>query len=186
MDRPITIIALLTLVAAMLGGCNDATKTEGAMWPTQAICTLAGTEGNESVQGHVTFTQDGDAVLVEAFLTGLTPGDHGFHVHEYGDVNCTDGTCTGGHFNPTGTDHGGPDARIRHVGDLGNLPANSSGIARYRHRDRLISLDMASANCIIGRAIIVHAQPDDLVSQPTGAAGARVAAGVIGIGKSGG
>lgn len=147
------------------------------------VCTLRGTAGNENVSGTVKFTQMDDGVMIEARVEGLTPGKHGFHVHQWGDVNCGDGTCTGGHFNPTGVDHGGPDAAVRHVGDLGNLEANAEGVAVYERLDTLVSLDPKSPNCIIGRAIIVHAGEDDLTSQPTGAAGARVAAGVIGIGE---
>ena len=177
------VVALVVLGFLMLGGCNDGTRAAGAYWPTSAVCVLDGTEGNEQVMGTVTFRPEGRGVLIEALVTGLTPGEHGFHVHEFGDVNCGDGTCTGGHFNPSGADHGGPDAPIRHVGDLGNLTADETGTARYVRHDHLVSLDMSSPNCVIGRAIIVHAAPDDLVSQPTGAAGARVAAGVIGVGK---
>jgi len=167
---------LLVLGAAALTGCSTYT-------PTSAICVLHGTQGNEEVTGQVTFTAESDYVIVAAEVHGLTPGRHGFHVHEFGDTNCSDGKCTGGHFNPSGSAHGGPGDRIRHVGDLGNLVADDDGVARYRRIDRVISLDMRKANCIIGRGIIVHAGADDLVSQPTGAAGARLAAGVIGIGK---
>jgi Cu-Zn family superoxide dismutase len=177
------VAALVVLGALMLGGCNDGLRAGDAHWPTSAVCVLAGTEGNEQVAGTVTFRREGRGVLIEAFVTGLTPGEHGFHVHEFGDVNCADGTCTGGHFNPAGVDHGGPDDAVRHVGDLGNLMADETGTARYVRHDHLVSLDMSDPSCIIGRAIIVHAAPDDLVSQPTGAAGARVAAGVIGVGK---
>ena len=117
------------------------------------------------------------------FRLGLEPGKHGMHVHEFGETSCGDGTCTGGHFNPFGVDHGGPDAEVRHVGDLGNVEAGEDGTASYSRTDTVIELDMSSKACIIGRAIILHAGEDDLTSQPTGAAGARLAAGVIGIGK---
>ncbi len=169
---------MLLIAAALLGGC--ATMQPHA--PKTALCVLRGTQGNEGVSGQVIFTQRDDGVVIDAIVSGLTPGRHGFHVHEFGDVNCPDGKCTGGHFNPQGLPHGGPDDEQRHVGDFGNLVAGADGIARYRRTDRLCTLDMSSPNCIIGRAIIVHADEDDLVSQPTGAAGARLAAGVIGVG----
>jgi Cu-Zn family superoxide dismutase len=173
-------LPLLIVAAVMLAGC----ATSGPSYqPQTAMCVLRGTEGNEAVRGEVRFTEQGDAVLIEAVVQGLTPGQHGFHVHEFGDVSCVDGTCTGGHFNPGGHPHGGPNSARRHVGDLGNLVAGADGVARYRRVDSHVSLDMGSPNCVIGRAIIVHADPDDLTSQPTGAAGARVAAGVIGVGK---
>ena len=95
-----------------------------------------------------------------AELTGLTPGEHGFHVHEFGDCSMADGTCAGGHFNPTGAPHGGPDDAKRHVGDLGNIKADASGKATYKRVDKMLALN--GPNSIIGRSIIVHAAPDDL------------------------
>jgi Cu-Zn family superoxide dismutase len=174
-------ITILVLLAALtlLGGCS----TGQAHAPRKAMCVLRGTNGNEGVTGYVSFTRVSAGILVEAQVSGLTPGDHGFHVHEWGDVNCTDGTCTGGHFNPHGYAHGGPDSEHRHVGDMGNLSAGPDGVARYRRADTVVSLDMDDPACIIGRAIIVHAGPDDLVSQPTGGAGARIASGVIGVAR---
>lgn len=179
------MLGTLATAVVTLGGCTtvQVSTNDVAPWPTRATCTLQGTAGNEGVSGTVSFTQQGDGVLVEALVSGLTPGAHGFHVHEFGDTNCDDGTCTGGHFNPYGVDHGGPESAIRHAGDLGNLMADGSGVATYTRVDRLVSLNMADPACVIGRAIIVHSDADDLVSQPTGAAGARVAAGVIGVGS---
>jgi Cu-Zn family superoxide dismutase len=106
-------------------------------------------------------------------------GKHGFHVHEFGDCSMADGVCAGGHFNPTGSPHGSPDAAKRHVGDFGNLTADESGKATYKRVDKLITF--SGPNSIIGRSIIVHAAPDDF-SQPSGNAGARIGCGVIGIG----
>jgi Cu-Zn family superoxide dismutase len=112
-------------------------------------------------------------------VTGLTPGAHGFHVHEFGDCSMADGTCAGAHFNPTGAPHGGPDDARRHAGDLGNVKADESGKAIYKRVDKMLALNGPSS--IIGRSIIVHAAPDDLKTQPSGNAGARVGCGVIGI-----
>lgn len=147
---------------------------------TKAVCVLHPTEGND-VTGTVTFTQSGAGVLVVAELEGLTPGKHGFHVHQYGDCSSLDASSAGGHFNPAEEQHGAPDDEMRHVGDLGNLEADQNGKATYERVDSAISLN--GNHSIIGRAIIVHAGEDDLTSQPTGDAGARVAAGVIGIGQ---
>lgn len=145
---------------------------------TKAVCVLYPTEGNE-VMGTVTFTKADSGVVVVADVQGLTPGKHGFHVHQYGDCSAPDGKSAGGHFNPEDKDHGGPHADMRHVGDLGNLEADQDGKAHYEMTDTKISL--SGEHSIIGRAIVVHAGEDDLSSQPTGAAGARVACGVIGI-----
>ena len=177
-----TLAALLS--ATVLAACSvEAAHDHAAYAPASAIAVLHGTNGNEGVQGVVRFTQEDGYVHIEAEVSGLTPGKHGMHVHQFGDSNCGDGKCTGGHFNPTGVDHGGPDAEVRHVGDLGNLVAGEDGTATYSRDDKHVALDMSSEACVIGRAIIVHGGEDDLTSQPTGAAGSRLAAGVIGIGK---
>lgn len=146
----------------------------------KAVCVLHPTEGND-VTGTVTFTRDGSTVKVVADLQGLTPGKHGFHIHEYGDCSAADGTSAGGHFNPENTQHGGLNSAERHVGDMGNIEADADGNAHLEITDSLLAF--SGKHSIIGRAIIVHAGEDDLTSQPTGAAGARVACGVIGIAK---
>jgi len=136
---------------------------------------------NNTVSGTVTFHEQKDGTHVHAKLSGLTPGKHGFHVHEFGDCSCADGMCTKGHFNPTNQPHGGPDSKKRHVGDMGNVVADENGNATLDLIDSYIKLN--GPHSIIGRSIIVHADKDDLTSQPTGNAGARVGCGVIGIGK---
>lgn len=144
----------------------------------KAIAVLV--PGNDSgVSGTVTFTKVKDGVRVVADVKGLTPGKHGFHVHEFGDLSKADLTSTGGHFNPEGHAHAGPDAEERHVGDLGNLEADARGHAKADFVDKKIKL--SGEHSIIGLAVIVHAGEDDLKSQPTGDAGGRVAGGVIAI-----
>ena len=173
-DKPITGLALA--LAASCLGCSSDEPT--APENTQAIAVINPTEGNEA-QGTVEFTQEAGGVRVIANLTGLTEGDHGFHVHEKGDCSAADGTSAGGHFNPHDTVHGAPDdAPERHVGALGNITADASGQATYNHLDTLLELD--GDNSIIGLAVIVHALPDDF-SQPYGNAGPRVGCGVIGV-----
>lgn len=147
---------------------------------SKAICVLHPTQGN-NVQGVVTFTRTDSGIKVVADVEGLTEGKHGFHIHQYGDISNPDGTSAGGHFNPDNKKHGAPTDAERHVGDLGNLEAGADGRAHYEWVDNEITF--SGEHSIIGRAIIVHAGADDLTSQPTGAAGARVADGVIGIAK---
>lgn len=147
----------------------------------KAICVLSPTEGND-VSGTVTFTQTDMSVKIVADLEGLTEGKHGFHVHQYGDCSSLDAKSAGGHFNPENKQHGAPSDEERHVGDLGNITADANGKAHYEATDTVIKLN--GPHSIIGRGIIVHAGEDDLTSQPTGNAGARVACGVIGIAKS--
>ena len=165
------IVGLALALAAT--GCSEDEPT--ASGTSQASAMVNPTEGNDA-QGTVEFTQEDGGVRVLANLTGLSEGDHGFHIHEKGDCSAADGTSAGGHFNPEGTAHGAPDAAERHVGDLGNITADAAGKAVYNRVDTRVELD--GANSVIGLAVIVHALPDDF-SQPTGAAGARVGCGVI-------
>jgi Cu-Zn family superoxide dismutase len=178
----VTLCALASVLmvgtyVAQVNAADEAAKPQphGGL----AVCTIRPLGDGSHVQGKVTFMQTLDGVKVTAELTGLTPGEHGFHVHDFGDCSMMDGTCAGGHFNPTGAPHGGPDSAERHVGDLGNIKADSSGTATYDRVDKLITL--SGPHSIIGRSIIVHADPDDLTTQPTGNAGARIGCGVIGI-----
>lgn len=145
---------------------------------TKAIAVLQPTQGNK-VSGTVTFTKaDDGGVQVTADLQGLEPGKHGFHIHQYGDLSSADGKSAGDHFNPMKMRHAGPDDAEHHAGDLGNITAGADGTA---HLDMKISTNL---NSIIGRAVVVHEKEDDLMSQPAGNAGARIAVGVIGIANS--
>ena len=172
-----------SVITLLLIGCNPQTQTSNMQTEPQinkAVCVLTPTEGN-NVHGIVNFNKTREGILVEADVTGLTPGKHGFHIHEYGDITSSDGTSTGGHFNPDGQPHGGPTDIARHVGDLGNITADSLGNAHLELTDSLLAF--SGKHSIIGRAVIVHQGEDDYVTQPTGNAGARVAEGVIGIAK---
>lgn len=142
----------------------------------KAVVILKPTEGNK-VEGTVTFTAENGGVKIVADVKNLTPGKHGFHVHEHGDCSAHDAMSAGGHFNPTNTKHGGPDSAERHVGDFGNLEANENGVAHYERLDKIISLN--GAQSIVGKSIVVHADEDDFHTQPTGNSGARIACGVI-------
>jgi len=138
--------------------------------------TLAPTQGN-STTGNVVFSEAGGKVRVQANITGLTPGVHGFHIHEKGDCSAADATSAGGHFNPTGAPHGSPSSGAHHVGDMPMLLADEKGHAKLD--TELTSLALQGPNSIVGRAVIVHAQADDFQTQPAGNAGARVACGVV-------
>ncbi len=145
---------------------------------TRAVAVIHPTEGSK-VKGLLVFVQKNGYVEITGKITGLTPGLHGFHIHEYGDCSDPKALSTGGHYNPTNKPHGAPDSTERHVGDLGNIQADSSGTAIVHIRDRVISLN--GPYSIVGRGVIVHAGPDDFKTQPTGNAGGRVGCGVIGI-----
>jgi Cu-Zn family superoxide dismutase len=146
----------------------------------KAIAVVHPASGSQ-VQGTVTFTKTGDEMKVVADLTGLTPGKHGFHVHEFGECSSPDAKSAGGHFNPTNAPHAGHDIEMRHVGDLGNIEADASGKAHLELTDK--KMTFSGENSVVGRSVIVHEKADDLKSQPTGDAGGRVGCGVIGIAK---
>lgn len=147
---------------------------------TRAVAVLHPTQANKA-EGTVWFTATGGGVAVKASLKGLTPGAHGFHVHEFGDCTAPDAASAGGHFNPTGAPHGAPTDPVRHAGDLGNVQANADGTATLEWTDPKMKLDYPDG--VIGRGVIVHTNPDDLKTQPTGNAGGRVACGVVGVAK---
>jgi Cu-Zn family superoxide dismutase len=169
----------LVFVSIMLfSGCDQL----GWHQPSKAdaVAVLRATEGHQ-VQGTVSFSRASQGLRIIAHVQGLTVGDHGFHIHQFGDCRAADGSSAGGHFNPHNQDHGAPTDEIRHIGDLGNLTADASGSARIDTIDALLSLD--GPESIIGRSVVIHAQADDFKTQPTGGAGARVACGVIGYAK---
>ena len=163
---------VLLVASALLVACSSM-----GMRSPAATAVLVPTKGNK-VSGTVAFTQRGDTVVVVAKVNGLTPGAHGFHIHEKGNCTAADGASAGGHFNPAGIAHGGPGHSPRHAGDLGNLDADSSGVANYKAEVTGISLGTGD-DSIIGRAVIVHEKADDLTTQPSGGSGARLACGLI-------
>ena len=180
------VMALAAIALAMglwsLAGQEQAKAqgTQGAA-VTRAVAVLQSASGSE-VKGTLTFAAGGDAVTVSGRITGLAPGSHGFHVHEFGDCSAADAASAGGHFNPAGHQHAGPKDAQRHVGDLGNIEAGPDGAATVDLKDTKIAL--TGAQSIVGRAVIVHAKADDLKTQPTGDAGGRQACGVVGIAKA--
>ncbi len=163
----------LCAAAALCGGC----ASMGLFPKPSAVANLEPTRGN-GVHGTVTFTQDGGVVRVRGNLTGLKPGaEHGFHIHEKGDCSSGDGMSTGGHFNPGGKPHGPQDAE-HHAGDMPAVRADGYGNASVSFELRGVSVG-SGATDIVGKGLIVHRDPDDYRTQPTGNAGPRIACAVI-------
>ena len=153
----------------------------------KAVCNVApqgkkcdgGPESGE-VRGQITFEQESEDkdVTISYRVTGLTPGAHGFHIHEKADFS--DGCKSAGpHYNPFGKNHGAPEDEDRHVGDMGNIVAGEDGVAEGTFTDRLINL--SGEYSVIGCSVMVHEDPDDLgkggheLSLTTGNAGGRIA-----------
>jgi Cu-Zn family superoxide dismutase len=171
-------LACLFLGALSAQSQTPAAKSSGS---EKAIAVLHPSSASK-VTGTVTFTEQADGVQIQAEITGLSPGNHGFHIHEFGDCSATDASSAGAHFNPTHKPHAGPDSPERHVGDMGNVQADASGKATLKYVDHQISLSNDERSAI-GRSVVVHEKPDDLKSQPSGDSGARIACGVIGRAK---
>ena len=154
--------------------------------PLNARVILA---GRSTVSGILNLTESAQlgGVRITGRVTGLTPGNHGFHVHEFGDVFTKGCDSTGPHFNPKMVVHGAPDDEDtrRHAGDFGNILADDTGLVLVNMTDRHISL--GRQNSILGRAFVVHEKEDDLGrgnndgSTKTGNAGARLACGIVAL-----
>ena len=168
---PFAVLAV-AVAAAAIAAPAPVTKAVAALSPL----------GASGVSGSVTFTKAEGGVKVSAKVSGLKEGAHGFHVHEFGDCAAADGTSAGGHFNPSAEPHAGPHDAQRHAGDMGNLTAGKDGVATIEYVDPRAAFD--GPNSVLGRGVIVHANADDLKTQPTGNAGGRLACGVVGAAKA--
>lgn len=139
MNKQISHVAIFALTLFVLGlmGCSQQQQMQDQtndVAVTKAIATLHSTEGSD-VHGVVTFTKTDLGIQVVADVEGLTPGKHGFHIHEYGDCSAPDVTSAGGHFAPAGNPHGGPASMQRHIGDLGNITAEAGSKAHLEWMD---------------------------------------------------
>ena len=167
---PLAILTCTVFAAALASCATPAGPRAGA--------TLAPTAGS-AVTGSVQFVQSAGKVLVSGEIRGLKPNaEHGFHVHEKGDCSSPDGMSAGGHFNPTGTAHGNHDMGEHHAGDLRVLKADANGVATFRYESSTISVGSGVTD-IVGRGLIVHRDPDDFKTQPTGNSGPRLACAVV-------
>ena len=175
------ILVVSAAAIALLAGCD----TMKGMWSgltgpdgPKATASLQPTRGND-VKGTVDFVQHGGKVRVTAKVSGLKPNSEvGFHIHEAGDCSSGDGMSTKGHFNPQGKPHAAHTSADRHAGDLPALKADGSGNASLTADLDIITVTPGPTS-VVGRGLIVHVQPDDFKTQPTGNAGARSACAVI-------
>ena len=164
---------ILVAGCALLATACASIEPEGP----SAIALVRPASGSQ-VHGEAKFTQVGNRVRITAEIAGLSPGAHGFHIHEKGDCSAADAMSAGGHFNPKGNKHGAPGTSDRHAGDLGNLNADEYGKATLALMVDGISVGKGPDG-VSGRGLIVHANADDLKTDPTGNAGGRVGCAVI-------
>lgn len=161
---------LVTISALILGACAHSKQP-------MATAMLQPSTG-ATAHGAVHFTQLSDGTVdVQADLFGVPPGVHGFHVHENGDCS-NNGQAAGGHFNPMNMPHAAPDMASHHAGDFGNVTADEKGEVHAKFNTHSVTV-AAGTTSAVGHAVILHANPDDLTTQPTGNAGARIACGIV-------
>ena len=172
---------LLISISILLVGCERAQQQAGLLptVPAKQATAMIGSLGDSGVTGMAVFTQNGDQITFMAEIQGATPGLHAIHIHAYGDCSSPDGKSAGGHWNPTDVAHGKWGEGEFHLGDIGNITVGEDGTGRITLTTDLWEIGTGSDIDVVGRSIIVHAGADDFISQPSGAAGARIGCGVI-------
>lgn len=178
-----------TLVSALaLAACSSAPAPKPLPPPPVVVATpmaqqaqaVMASASASLVSGKLTLTPVAGGVRIAGTIGGLTPsGRFGFHVHESGDCSAVDASSAGGHFNPTHQAHGSAKIGVHHVGDMDNIVSDVEGLAYVDMQLAAVTLGGGGAMDIAGRALVVHADPDDYATQPAGKSGARVACGVI-------
>ncbi len=164
---------------------GDVTTPPTVQSPTPEPAAAAASVSLEATQGHaangrMNLMAEASGVRISGTIEGLQPdSEHGFHVHENGDCSAPDASSAGGHFNPASQPHGHPTADAKHLGDMMNLSADADGVARVDAFIEGGELQTGQPADLLGKAIVVHAQPDDYESQPSGNSGDRIACGVI-------
>lgn len=164
-------ISRLLLVGALCGACGDDEETKTSTYDIEPK------SGNTTLGGTVQVLEKSGKITITVAVTGAPEGTHGLHIHETGDCTAPDAMSAGGHWNPDGHMHGRPDAES-HLGDLGNLTVAADGTGKLTLSKSEWTLGDGAPSDLFGKAIVVHAMPDDF-SQPTGASGARIGCSVI-------
>lgn len=164
----------------------EAAPVEEEAPPLKAQLTLTGVDGQPVGFGAVEEADGGVTVtVVNSEDSGLAPGEHGIHIHETGICDPSGDeafSSAGGHFNPTDSTHGGPETEARHGGDLGNMTVNDDGSFTFEVTVEDLALGEGAENTLAdedGSALLIHADPDDLETDPSGESGGRVACGII-------
>jgi Cu-Zn family superoxide dismutase len=176
---------LLVLGAAsLIGGCGsqEPASEDAAAASAESIRrldTVLKSKSGSELTGIAMFIQDSAGVSLQLNVENSPPGEHAVHIHEIGDCSADDASSAGGHWNPTAEDHGQWGEAPHHLGDIGNITVGEDGMGALSLTTDRWTLGGGADNDIYGKAIIVHADPDDFTSQPTGAAGGRIGCAVI-------
>ena len=168
---------VLAAALALVSACGE--ETPPVTPPTPTATANLESRSSSTTTGTATFTETNGKVSLTLTVAGATAGNHGAHLHEKGDCSAADATSAGAHWNPTTQNHGGPDATAHHLGDLGNITVGADGKGTLTISMADWKLGDGSTTDVVGKAVIIHANPDDLATQPTGNSGGRVACGVI-------
>ncbi len=178
--KTLATIALgsLILVALGCGGSSEKAEPEVVVVVNRAMSYVDAKSGSDLV-GKAIFINEQAGVTMMIEVENASPGSHAVHLHEVGDCSADDGTSAGPHWNPTGDPHGKWGHDGFHLGDIGNLEGGADGTGRMEFTSDLWTMGGTAESNIIGKAVVVHASPDDFETQPTGAAGARIGCGVI-------
>ncbi len=184
MGNKIKTVSFL-LVAVLMASCNMKSNSEkehkdvkDVKEAKSAIALLSSASGS-SVNGEAKFTKVENGVKMQVSVEEISPGPHAIHLHEKGDCSAPDATSAGGHWNPTSEMHGKPGEGEHHAGDIDNIIAKKDSTAQFEIVMKNWTIGDGSKSDILGKSVIIHAGPDDFESQPSGAAGARIACGVI-------
>jgi Cu-Zn family superoxide dismutase len=176
------LIVTTLVLAACASAPQPAPPAPAAVSTAQAATVVLASASGSLVSGKLDVVPMGDGVHVTGEVGGLQrAGTHAIHIHEKGDCSAVDASSAGAHFNPAAQPHGKVGAGAHHAGDIDNLTADAQGVARIKAHASGVTLGGGAANDIAGRAVIIHAMPDDYRTQPAGNAGARVACGIITI-----
>ncbi len=168
------------LVAAVgCGAKEDSAATEVQTSPVRRATAYINPRSGSDLGGSAIFINDGSRIELQVTLEQAPPGEHAVHIHETGDCSAEDASSAGGHWNPSSEDHGQWDTPPFHLGDIGNIVVDEEGKGSLSLVTDRWSMGGGGVNDILGHAVVVHADPDDFSSQPSGAAGARIGCGVI-------
>lgn len=189
-ERIICVSSLLAFFGCASSQPSAEVPEANAEAPMAEAAPAASESGAKSVQvefepksdselsGTGTLTETPEGVSVSLALANVAPGEHGAHVHETGDCSAPDASSAGGHFSPAAHPHGLPSEQPRHLGDLGNISIGADGQGTLEIVAPGANLTQGDPSSFLGKAVIIHAQPDD-GGQPSGNAGGRIGCAVI-------